>query len=220
MRPLNCFWQTTLWKFDGKITPRISYVFAVAPAAGNGQVLMRKALPSHPSALVRQQLQLAVASAAQQRKHSESSSSKKSSGEIKLKSNSHHSSERSSSSNSSNSSKRPRSSGSGESGSSSPRKRCSRAASDSEDSCEKRSQHNSMERQRRVDLRNAFEFLRSLIPDLEATDRAAKVVILKKAANFCQGLTNREKQFVADKDALQKRQEMLRKRLALLQRRR
>ncbi|EFX79343.1 Myc, dMyc-like protein, partial [Daphnia pulex] len=99
---------------------------------------------------------------------------------------------------------------------SSPRKRCSRAASDSEDSCEKRSQHNSMERQRRVDLRNAFEFLRSLIPDLEATDRAAKVVILKKAANFCQGLTNREKQFVADKDALQKRQEMLRKRLALL----
>jgi hypothetical protein len=191
--------------------------FAVAPAAGNGQVLMRKALPSHPSALVRQQLQLAVASAAQQRKHSESS--KKSSGEIKLKS-SHHSSERSSSSNSSNSSKRPRSSGSGESGSSSPRKRCSRAASDSEDSCEKRSQHNSMERQRRVDLRNAFEFLRSLIPDLEATDRAAKVVILKKAANFCQGLTNREKQFVADKDALQKRQEMLRKRLALLQRRR
>ena len=181
---------------------------------------MRKALPSHPSPLVRQQLQLAVASAAQQRKHSEHSSSKKS--EIKLssgKSSSSHS-ERSSSSNSSNSSKRPRSSGSGESGSSSPRKRCSRAASDSEDSCEKRSQHNSMERQRRVDLRNAFEFLRSLIPDLEATDRAAKVVILKKAANFCQCLTNREKQFVADKDALQKRQEMLRKRLALLQRRR
>ncbi|XP_057373960.1 myc protein-like [Daphnia carinata] len=184
--------------------------------AASGQVLMRKALPSHPSALVRQQLQLAVASAAQQRKHSEQTSKK--SGDIKLSGKMSHS-ERSSSSNSErSSSKRPRSSG--ESGSSSPRKRCSRAASDSEDSCEKRSQHNSMERQRRVDLRNAFEFLRSLIPDLEATDRAAKVVILKKAANFCQGLTNREKQFVADKDALQKRQEMLRKRLALLQRRR
>lgn len=77
-----------------------------------------------------------------------------------------------------------------------------------------------MERQRRVDLRNAFDFLRSLIPDLEATDRAAKVVILKKAAHFCQALTQREKQFIAEKDALQKRQEMLRKRLALLQRRR
>lgn len=187
-------------------------------ASSSGQVLMRKALPSHPSALVRQQLQLAVASAAQQRKHSDHhTSSSKKSGDIKLSGKMSHS-ERSSSSNSSNSSKRPRSSG--ESGSSSPRKRCSRAASDSEDSCEKRSQHNSMERQRRVDLRNAFEFLRSLIPDLEATDRAAKVVILKKAANFCQGLTNREKQFVSDKDALQKRQEMLRKRLALLQRRR
>ncbi|KAI9556373.1 Myc [Daphnia sinensis] len=181
-------------------------------SSSSGQVLMRKALPSHPSALVRQQLQLAVASAAQQRKHSEHQTSKKS-GDIKLSGKVSH--ERSSSS---NSNKRPRSSG--ESGCSSPRKRCSRAASDSEDSCEKRSQHNSMERQRRVDLRNAFEFLRSLIPDLEATDRAAKVVILKKAANFCQGLTNREKQFVADKDALQKRQEMLRKRLALLQRRR
>merc|ERR1711874_489990 len=128
------------------------------------------------------------------------------------------------SSGSSSSSKRARTDNSRitmESGSLSPRKRSSRAGgSDSEDSCEKRSQHNSMERQRRVDLRNAFEFLRSLIPDLEATDRAAKVVILKKAANFCQGLTQREKQFVAEKDALQKRQEILRKRLALLQRRR
>ena len=77
-----------------------------------------------------------------------------------------------------------------------------------------------MERQRRVDLRNAFEFLRSLIPDLETADRAAKVVILKKASLFCQGLTARERQHIAEKDALQKRQEMLRKRIALLQRRR
>lgn len=179
------------------------FLYIVAPAAAvttsSGQVLMRKALPSHPSALVRQQLQLAVATAAQQRKQSDNNT-KKSTGDAKL---------------SSKVIKRQRSSGE-----SSPRKRSSRAASDSEDSCEKRSQHNSMERQRRVDLRNAFEFLRSLIPDLEATDRAAKVVILKKAANFCQGLTQREKQYVADKDALQKRQEMLRKRLALLQRRR
>lgn len=178
---------------------------------------MRKALPSYPSASVRQHLQLVVASAAQQRKHSDSTASSssmtttKKSGELKM-------SGKNGSERSGGSSKRSRSSG--ESGSSSPRKRCSRAPSDSEDSCEKRSQHNSMERQRRVDLRNAFEFLRSLIPDLEATDRAAKVVILKKAANFCQGLTQREKQYVADKDALQKRQEMLRKRLALLQRRR
>ena len=188
---------------------------------------MRKALPSHPSALVRQQLQLAVASAAQQRKHhadhhsapsrkapassaaaAEARSSKSCGGSGNISS--------SSCGSSASGSKRARAVGA-----CSPRKRGSRAAgSDSEDSCEKRSQHNSMERQRRVDLRNAFEFLRSLIPDLEATDRAAKVVILKKAANFCQGLTSRERQFVSEKDALQKRQEMLRKRLALLQRRR
>ncbi len=165
----------------------------------------RKTLPSHPSALVRQQLQLAVAASTTKSVKSEVSSRKSSSDPSRQK--------------------RPRSaatdSSDGGSSGRSPRKsRGSRAGSDSEDNCEKRSQHNSMERQRRVDLRNAFEFLRSLIPDLEATDRAAKVVILKKASNFCQSLTAKEKQHLADKDALQKRQEMLRKRIALLQRRR
>lgn len=212
-----------------KVTPASSLgASGASSSATSTTVLMRKALPSHPSALVRQQLQLAVATAAQQRKHSDShhtssSSSSSSSSSRKSESKSSKSSSTSGSS-SGSSSKRARTDSSRmtmDSGTLSPRKRSSRAGgSDSEDSCEKRSQHNSMERQRRVDLRNAFEFLRSLIPDLEATDRAAKVVILKKAANFCQGLTQREKQFVSEKDALQKRQEILRKRLALLQRRR
>jgi len=209
-----------------KVTPANSLGGASPSSSSTSTtVLMRKALPSHPSALVRQQLQLAVATAAQQRKHSDSNNHHTTSTSRKSESKSSKStSGNTSSSSSGSSSKRPRTDTSRitmESGSLSPRKRSSRTGgSDSEDSCEKRSQHNSMERQRRVDLRNAFEFLRSLIPDLEATDRAAKVVILKKAANFCQGLTQREKQFVSEKDSLQKRQEILRKRLALLQRRR
>jgi len=180
--------------------------------------MQREALPSQPSALVRQQLQLAVATAAAQQ-HRKQPAVKKEAGA------------RSTGGKKSRSMAAAASTDSSDSSSFSPRKtqqqqkaqqshRSSRAGSDSEDSCEKRSQHNSVERQRRVDLRNAFEFLRSLIPDLETTDRAAKVVILKKAANFCQGLTLREKQYMAEKDALQKRHEMLRKRISLLQRRR
>jgi len=183
-------------------------------------MMQRKALPSQPSAFVRQQLQLAVASAAaqQQQQHRKQPAVKKEAGV------------RSTGGKKSRSmAAAAASTDSSDSSSCSPRKaqqqqkaqqshRSSRAGSDSEDSCEKRSQHNSMERQRRLDLRNAFEFLRSLIPDLETTDRAAKVVTLKKAANFCQGLTQREKQYVAEKDALQKRHEMLRKRISLLQR--
>ena len=168
---------------------------------------MRKTLPSYPSPLDRQQLQLAVATAAQQKKQLDIQPPRKAEFQTKVVKNPAGVC----------GTKRPRTESPG---SSSPRKRSSRNGSDSEDSCEKRSQHNSMERQRRVDLRNAFEFLRSLIPDLEATDRAAKVVILKKSAHYCQGLTAREKKLIDEKNALQKSQEMLRKRLALLQRKR
>ena len=169
---------------------------------------MRKTLPSYPSPLDRQQLQLAVATAAQQKKQLDIQPPRKAEFQTVVKTVKNPAGVCGT--------KRPRTESPG---SSSPRKRSSRNGSDSEDSTEKRSQHNSMERQRRVDLRNAFEFLRSLIPDLEATDRAAKVVILKKSAHFCQGLTAREKKLIDEKNALQKSQEMLRKRLALLQQR-
>lgn len=197
---------------------------SVAPASvstssgSSGSMMQRKTLPSQPSALVRQQLQLAVATAAaQQQQQRKQPAAKKESSRGGKRSRSAASSAAASADSSDSSSCSPRKQkGSGQQNN----QRSSRAGSDSEDNCEKRSQHNSMERQRRVDLRNAFEFLRSLIPDLEATDRAAKVVILKKAANFCQGLTMKEKQFLAEKDALQKRHEILRKRISLLQRRR
>ena len=41
---------------------------AANPVTQNGQVLVRKALPTHPSPAVRHQLQLQLATAAQQRK--------------------------------------------------------------------------------------------------------------------------------------------------------
>ncbi|XP_049808299.1 uncharacterized protein LOC126251735 isoform X2 [Schistocerca nitens] len=61
-----------------------------------------------------------------------------------------------------------------------------RANADEEpDPCEKRSMHNSMERQRRIDLRNLVERLRTVVPATENNKRAAKVVILREAAKFC-----------------------------------
>ncbi|XP_047111465.1 uncharacterized protein LOC124788281 isoform X1 [Schistocerca piceifrons] len=65
-----------------------------------------------------------------------------------------------------------------------------RANADEEpDPCEKRSMHNSMERQRRIDLRNLVERLRTVVPATENNKRAAKVVILREAAKFCHEVT-------------------------------
>ncbi|XP_046396071.1 myc protein-like [Ischnura elegans] len=58
-----------------------------------------------------------------------------------------------------------------------------------EDPLERRSMHNTMERQRRIDLRNAFENLRLLVPAVWEKERAAKVTILREAAGFCSHLT-------------------------------
>eukprot|EP00064_Thunnus_orientalis_P013291 superscaffoldBa00002140_g13330 len=63
------------------------------------------------------------------------------------------------------------------SGDSSPR-----GSSDSEDS-ERRRNHNILERQRRNDLRSSFLMLRDHVPELAHNEKAAKVLILKKATD-------------------------------------
>ncbi|KAK2722073.1 myc protein-like [Artemia franciscana] len=97
----------------------------------------------------------------------------------------------------------------------SPSKKINRG-SDSEDP-EKRSIHNCMERKRRVDLRNAFDTLRSYIPDLKETDRVSKVVILRKATLYCQALSSVDIRLMKEKKLLQEQQNRLRKKLELLQ---
>lgn len=83
---------------------------------------------------------------------------------------------------------------------------------------EKRSLHNNMERQRRIDLRNAFEDLRVLVPEVSKKERAAKVVILREAASYCDLLSNTSKNHAKHFDDLKKKQEYLRRKLSMLRR--
>lgn len=89
------------------------------------------------------------------------------------------------------------------------RKKVSRFGEE-EDSQEKRDLHNNMERMRRIDLRNSFEELKALVPSVSNKDRAAKVVILREAANYCDDLGADSQSKYMQLMALRKEQERLR----------
>lgn len=92
-------------------------------------------------------------------------------------------------------------------------------SSDSEpEPSEKRSLHNNMERQRRIDLRNAFEDLRLLVPEVSKRDRAPKVVILREAAVYCDYLGDHSEKLDRQVDDLRKQQERLRAKVSSLRR--
>lgn len=92
-------------------------------------------------------------------------------------------------------------------------------SSDSEpETSEKRSLHNNMERQRRIDLRNAFEYLRVLVPEVNKRERAAKVVILREARVYCNRLTSMDEDYHLQIDELKEHQERLRSRVSQLRR--
>ncbi|XP_055042793.2 N-myc protein [Misgurnus anguillicaudatus] len=84
--------------------------------------------------------------------------------------------------------------------------------SDSEDS-ERRRNHNILERQRRNDLRSSFLTLRDQVPELAHNDKAAKVVILKKATEYVCSLEAHERKLQQEKDRLQARRQQLLRRL-------
>lgn len=94
----------------------------------------------------------------------------------------------------------------------------SRSSSDDELDTEKRSLHNNMERQRRIELRNAFEELRVLVPAVETKEKAPKVAILRQAAGYCDMLTEIGQITVGKVAELRRRQEKLRARLSQLRR--
>jgi hypothetical protein len=59
------------------------------------------------------------------------------------------------------------------------------------DKCrETRDLHNSMERQRRIDLRKNLDELKSVVPELADLEKASKLNILNKASNYCLSLAN------------------------------
>ncbi|NWW00207.1 MYCN protein, partial [Machaerirhynchus nigripectus] len=84
--------------------------------------------------------------------------------------------------------------------------------SDSEDS-ERRRNHNILERQRRNDLRSSFLTLRDHVPELIQNEKAAKVVILKKATEYVHSLQAEEQKLLLEKEKLQARQEQLLKKI-------
>ncbi|NXA97353.1 MYCN protein, partial [Melanocharis versteri] len=84
--------------------------------------------------------------------------------------------------------------------------------SDSEDS-ERRRNHNILERQRRNDLRSSFLTLRDHVPELVENEKAAKVVILKKATEYVHSLQAEEQKLLLEKEKLLARQEQLLKKI-------
>lgn len=88
--------------------------------------------------------------------------------------------------------------------------------SDSEDS-ERRRNHNILERQRRNDLRSSFLTLRDHVPELVKNEKAAKVVILKKATEYVHSLQAEEDKLLLEKEKLEVRQQQLIKKLEHMQ---
>lgn len=99
---------------------------------------------------------------------------------------------------------------------SSNRKCSSPRTSDTED-YDKRRTHNVLERQRRNELKLSFFALRDEIPDVANNEKAAKVVILKKAAECIYSMQSDEERLLSVKEQLRRKSELLKQRLAQLQ---
>ena len=91
----------------------------------------------------------------------------------------------------------------------------SHKTSDSEDN-DKRRTHNVLERQRRNELKLSFFALRDEVPDVANNERAAKVVILKKATEFISSVQAEERRLLSVKEQLRRRCEHLKQRLEQL----
>ncbi|XP_010891384.1 transcriptional regulator Myc-B [Esox lucius] len=95
------------------------------------------------------------------------------------------------------------------------RKCSSPRASDSEDN-DKRRTHNVLERQRRNELKLSFFALRDEIPDVANNEKAAKVVILKKATECIYSMQSDEQKLLSLKEQLRGKREKLKQRLEQL----
>jgi len=80
-----------------------------------------------------------------------------------------------------------------------------------------RDMHNHMERQRRTELKNAFEVVRKAVPTIAGSERVSKQMILDRAIEYCRGLKQKEATANKHKRLLQDKNVLLRKRLQALQ---
>ncbi|XP_036938912.1 transcriptional regulator Myc-B-like isoform X3 [Acanthopagrus latus] len=95
-------------------------------------------------------------------------------------------------------------------------RRCWSPRSDGEEDDDKRRTHNVLERQRRNELKMSFMALRDEVPAVANNDKAAKVLILKKATQFVTEIREDERRLLTMKDELRKRSRELKHRLEQL----
>ena len=73
-----------------------------------------------------------------------------------------------------------------------------------------------MERQRRVDLRKNFDMLKVCVPDLADVEKASKLNILNKAADYCRLLVSLDTKFKKELDKEEQKNAIMRKKLESL----
>ncbi|XP_019735469.1 transcriptional regulator Myc-A isoform X2 [Hippocampus comes] len=97
-------------------------------------------------------------------------------------------------------------------------RKCSSPRSSPSDSEEhdKRRTHNVLERQRRNELKLSFLALRDQIPDVANNHKAAKVLILQKAAECVRGMQADERRLLSLKEQLRRRGQLLAHKLSAL----
>lgn len=100
-------------------------------------------------------------------------------------------------------------------------KRLQRIRSTGEDITEsddeqRRASHNILERKRRNDLKYSFQLLREQVPELEDNQRAPKVIILRKAAEFIKYIREREEKLEQEFEREKKREAKLQQKLEYL----
>jgi len=82
---------------------------------------------------------------------------------------------------------------------------------------EVRDLHNTMERQRRVELKDALEEVKLSVPSIAQSERASKLTILTKATDYCNQLSSRSVKLRRDLATEKNRSLQLKKKLRALQ---
>jgi len=82
---------------------------------------------------------------------------------------------------------------------------------------EERELHNSMERQRRVELKDAYDSLKERIPSIATEDKVSKLMILNTASDFCRGMEGTLSKLRRERQREVERSRKLRQHLASLQ---
>lgn len=83
-----------------------------------------------------------------------------------------------------------------------------------EEKCrEIRDLHNSMERQRRVDLRKNFDMLKVCVPELADVEKASKLNILNKAADYCRLLVSLDAKMKKELEKEEQKNAIMKKKL-------